>query len=107
MDTLGQVTGYVFLAKESPSFIDGNLVNRLMQYANELKSHVFGAIVDFTELDNEVWTCPAGMAACFTGRARIGRVFVEHLCKSVFGNDLDNSVVELGDLLVHEGPTLS
>ncbi len=31
-------------------------------------------------------------------------MFVEHLGEAVFRNDLDNSVVELGDLLVHEGP---
>jgi ornithine decarboxylase len=32
---------------------------------------------------------------------------VEHLGEAVFRNDLDNSVVELGDLLVHEGPALA
>src|SRR6516225_9167972 len=35
-----------------------------------------------------------------------GRIFVEHLGEAVFRDDLDNSVLELGDLLVHEGPAL-
>ena len=46
------------------------------------------------------------MAACFT-RSPIGRIFVEHLGEAVFRNDLDNSVLELGDLLTHEGPALA
>ena len=43
----------------------------------------------------------------FYQKSPIGRVFVEHLGEAVFRNDLDNSVVELGDLLVHEGPALA
>jgi arginine/lysine/ornithine decarboxylase len=34
----------------------------------------------------------------------VGRVFYEYLGETVFRTDLDNSDVELGDLLVHEGP---
>jgi len=40
-------------------------------------------------------------------RVPIGRAFVEHLGEAVFRNDIDNSVVELGDLLIHEGPALA
>jgi ornithine decarboxylase len=42
----------------------------------------------------------------FYNRSPIGRIFVEHLGEAVFRDDLDNSVLELGDLLVHEGPAL-
>jgi ornithine decarboxylase/arginine decarboxylase len=34
-------------------------------------------------------------------------VFVEHLGEAVFRDDLDNSILELGDLLTHEGPALN
>ncbi len=40
----------------------------------------------------------------FYRRSPVGRVFYEYLGETVFRTDLDNSVVELGDLLVHEGP---
>ena len=42
----------------------------------------------------------------FYSRSPIGRIFVEHLGEAVFRDDLDNSVLELGDLLTHEGPAL-
>ena len=47
------------------------------------------------------------MAACSTAAAPIGRIFVEHLGHAIFRDDLDNSVLELGDLLTHEGPALA
>ena len=48
----------------------------------------------------------ATTAASSTTARPIGRIFVEHLGEAVFRDDLDNSVLDLGDLLVHEGPAL-
>ena len=53
-----------------------------------------------------MWTCPGHNGGMFYSRSPIGRVFVEHLGEAVFRDDLDNSVLELGDLLTHEGPAL-
>ena len=49
---------------------------------------------------------PGHNGGVFYSRSPIGRIFVEHLGEAVFRDDLDNSVLELGDLLVHEGPAL-
>jgi ornithine decarboxylase len=106
VDILGQVTGYIFLSEDSPRFIARNLASHLQQYANGLKTPFFGAMVDYAEQGNQVWTCPGHNGGVFYQKSPIGRVFVEHLGEAVFRNDLDNSVVELGDLLVHEGPAL-
>ena len=100
------VSGYVFLAEDTPEFIARNLVSHLEQYACSLKTPFFGAMVDYAEQGNQVWTCPGHNGGVFYQKSPIGRVFVEHLGEAVFRNDLDNSVVELGDLLVHEGPAL-
>jgi len=107
VDILGQVTGYVFLAEDTPAFIARNLVSHLQQYAGALKTPFFGAMVDYAEQGNQVWTCPGHNGGVFYRKSPIGRIFVEHLGEAVFRNDLDNSVVELGDLLVHEGPALA
>jgi GNAT superfamily N-acetyltransferase len=53
-----------------------------------------------------LWTCPGHNGGVFYSRSPIGRVFVEHLGEAVFRDDLDNSVLDLGDLLTHEGPAL-
>ncbi|MBI1220749.1 MAG: amino acid decarboxylase [Rhodobacteraceae bacterium] len=104
--TLDKVTGYIFVAEDMPDFIAKNLLSHLRQYAEELKTPFFGAMVDYADAGNQLWTCPGHNGGIFYWKSPVGRLFVEHLGEAVFRNDLDNSVVELGDLLVHEGPAL-
>lgn len=104
---LGHVTGYVFIEEDTPEFVARNLVSHLRTYADSLKTPFFGAMVDYAEQANQMWTCPGHNGGVFYQKSAIGRAFVKHLGEAVFRNDLDNSVVELGDLLVHEGPALA
>ncbi|MFC0406668.1 Orn/Lys/Arg family decarboxylase [Roseomonas elaeocarpi] len=106
VEVLDDVDGFVFLAEETPDFIARNLVSRLRQYAETLKTPFFGALVDYAEQGNQLWTCPGHNGGMFYSRSPIGRIFVEHLGQAVFRDDLDNSVLEMGDLLTHEGPAL-
>ena len=106
VDVLNHVDGYVFLAEETPEFIAKNLISRLKQYADTLKTPFFGALVDYAEEGNQLWTCPGHNGGIFYRRSPIGRIFVEHLGEAIFRDDIDNSVLDLGDLLVHEGPAL-
>src|SRR5579863_7159304 len=106
VEVLDFIDGYVFLAEETPEFIAKNLVSRLKQYAETLKTPFFGALVDYAEEGNQLWTCPGHNGGVFYSRSPIGRIFMEHLGEAVFRDDLDNSIVELGDLLTHEGPAL-
>src|SRR5262249_15007104 len=106
VEVLDYIDGYIFLAEETPEFIAKNLVSRLQQYAAPLKPPFFGALVDYAERGDQLWTCPGHNGGIFYNRSPIGRIFVEHLGEAVFRGDLDNSVLELGDLLVHEGPAL-
>ena len=106
VEVMNDVDGYVFLAEETPEFIARNLVGRLRNYAESLKTPFFGALVDYAEEGNQLWTCPGHNGGIFYGRSPIGRIFVEHLGEAVFRDDLDNSVLDLGDLLTHEGPAL-
>jgi ornithine decarboxylase len=106
VEVLDFIDGYVFLAEETPEFIARNLVSRLSQYAETLKTPFFGALVDYSEQGNQLWTCPGHNGGIFYSRSPIGRIFMEHLGEAVFRDDLDNSILELGDLLTHEGPAL-
>ena len=106
VEVLDFIDGYVFLAEETPEFIARNLVSRLKQYADTLKTPFFGALVDYQEEGNQLWTCPGHNGGVFYSRSPIGRIFVEHLGDAIFRDDLDNSILELGDLLTHEGPAL-
>lgn len=102
--SLREVAGYVFAGEDTPDYIARNLVDHLVRYASSLKTPFFGAMVDYAEQGNQLWTCPGHNGGVFYRKSPIGHVFVEHLGEAVFRNNLDNSVVELGDLLVHEGP---
>ncbi|MBV8473632.1 MAG: amino acid decarboxylase [Hyphomicrobiales bacterium] len=106
VEVLDFIDGYVFLAEETPEFIAKNLVSQLKQYAETLKTPFFGALVDYAEEGNQLWTCPGHNGGIFYSRSPIGRIFMEHLGEAVFRDDLDNSILELGDLLTHEGPAL-
>jgi ornithine decarboxylase len=106
VEVLDFIDGYVFLAEETPEFIARNLVSRLRQYAETLKTPFFGALVDYAEQGNQLWTCPGHNGGIFYSRSPIGRIFMEHLGEAIFRDDLDNSIIELGDLLTHEGPAL-
>ncbi len=106
VEVLDFIDGYVFLAEETPEFIARNLVSRLKQYADTLKTPFFGALIDYQEEGNQLWTCPGHNGGVFYSRSPIGRIFVEHLGEAIFRDDLDNSILELGDLLTHEGPAL-
>jgi ornithine decarboxylase len=106
VEVLDFIDGYVFLSEETPSFIAKSLISRLKQYAETLKTPFFGALVDYAEEGNQLWTCPGHNGGVFYSRSPIGRVFMEHLGEAVFRDDLDNSVLDLGDLLTHEGPAL-
>ncbi|RAS37525.1 Orn/Lys/Arg decarboxylase-like protein, partial [Paraburkholderia bryophila] len=104
---LGQVTGYIFAEEDTPEFVARNLVSHLHMYVQSLKTPFFGAMVDYAEQANQMWTCPGHNGGIFYQKSPIGRAFVQHMGEAVFRNDLDNSVTELGDLLVHEGPALA
>jgi ornithine decarboxylase len=106
VEVLDYIDGYIFLSEETPEFIARNLISRLKQYAGTLKTPFFGVLVDYAEEGNQLWTCPGHNGGIFYSRSPIGRIFVEHLGEAVFRDDLDNSVLELGDLLTHEGPAL-
>ena len=47
IEVLDYIDGYIFLAEETPDFIATNLVSRLRQYAETLKTPFFGALVDY------------------------------------------------------------
>ncbi|MGI4953792.1 MAG: Orn/Lys/Arg decarboxylase N-terminal domain-containing protein [Janthinobacterium lividum] len=106
IEVLNHTDGTIFLSEETPEFTARNLTSRLRSYAATLKTPFFGALLDYTEQGNQLWTCPGHNGGTFYSKSPIGRIFVEHLGRDIFEADLDNSVLEMGDLLTHEGPAL-
>ena len=98
------VRGLIYPEEDAPDFVAKYINRHFEAYIEQLKTPFFGRIIEFNEASNEMWTCPGHNGGMFYRRSPVGRVFYEYLGETVFRTDLDNSVVELGDLLVHEGP---
>jgi ornithine decarboxylase len=98
------VQGLIYPEEDTPDFV-ARYVNRHFEaYIEHLKTPFFGRVIEFNEAGSEMWTCPGHNGGMFYRRSPVGRVFYEYLGEQIFRTDIDNSVVELGDLLVHEGP---
>lgn len=70
VEVLDFIDGYVFLSEETLPFIAKNLISRLKQYAETLKTPFFGALVDYAEEEISSGPARATMAACSTIAAR-------------------------------------
>ena len=92
IDVLNHTDGTIFLSEETPAFVALNLASRLRNYAATLKTPFFGALLDYSEQGNQLWTCPGHNGGIFYSRSPIGRIFVEHLGHAIFRDDIDNSV---------------
>jgi ornithine decarboxylase len=101
---VGTVRGLIYPEEDTPDFVAKYINRHFEAYIERLKPPFFGRVIEFTESSNEVWTCPGHNGGMFYRKSPVGHVFYEYLGEAVFRTDLDNSVVELGDLLVHEGP---
>jgi len=99
----GIVRGLIYPEEDTPDFVAKYINRHFEEYIERLKPPFFGRIIEFTEASNEVWTCPGHNGGMFYRKSPVGHVFYEYLGEAIFRTDLDNSVVELGDLLVHEG----
>ena len=91
VEVMNQVTGYIFLAEETPDYIARNLVSHLRHYATSLKTPFFGKLVDYAEEGNQLWTCPGHNGGAFYARSPIGRIFVAHLGEAVFRDSTTRS----------------
>jgi len=98
------VRGLIYPEEDAPDFVAKYINRHFEAYIEQLKPPFFGRVIEFNESSNEMWTCPGHNGGMFYRRSPVGRLFYEYLGETIFRTDLDNSVIELGDLLVHEGP---
>jgi hypothetical protein len=89
VEVLDFIDGYVFLAEETPEFIARNLVSRLTQYAETLKTPFFGVLVDYAQKGNQLWTCPGHNGGIFYSRSPIGRISRNISERRCFGTTRD------------------
>ncbi|MFO1039360.1 MAG: Orn/Lys/Arg decarboxylase N-terminal domain-containing protein [Geminicoccaceae bacterium] len=105
-DLLARTRGQIFVDEDIPEFMAKTVCRHFREHVESYKTPFFGRLVDYTEVGHDLWTCPGHQGGVFYRKSPIGNVFVDYLGEAVFRMDIDNSVLEMGDLLIHEGPAL-
>ena len=100
----GEVDGYIYLGQQTPAFYAKQVVASLVKYGKELLPPFFGGLVAYDREANIDFACPGHQGGQFYRKSPAGQLFFKHFGESVFRNDLCNADVDLGDLLIHEGP---
>lgn len=101
---LGEVDGYIYLGQQTPAFYGKQVVASLTEYAMTLLPPFFGGLVAYDALANIAFDCPGHQGGQFYRKSPAGQIFYKHFGEEIFRNDLCNADVDLGDLLIHEGP---
>jgi ornithine decarboxylase len=103
---LGEVDGYIYLGQQTPAFYAKQVVASLVKYGRDLLPPFFGGLVAYDGEANIAFACPGHQGGQFYRKSPAGQLFFKHFGESVFRNDLCNADVDLGDLLIHEGPAV-
>jgi ornithine decarboxylase len=104
LDLTGQVDGYIYLGQQTPAFYAKQVIASLMMYGKTLLPPFFGGLMAYDGEANIAFDCPGHQGGQFYRKSPAGQLFFKHFGENIFRNDLCNADVDLGDLLIHEGP---
>jgi ornithine decarboxylase len=102
----GEVDGYIYLGQQTPAFYAKEVVASIVKYGRDLLPPFFGGLMAYDGEANITFACPGHQGGQFFSKSPAGQLFFKHFGESIFRNDLCNADVDLGDLLIHEGPAL-
>jgi ornithine decarboxylase len=106
LDLTGEVDGYVYLGEQTPAFYAKQIVASLVNYGRSLLPPFFGGLMAYDSEANIAFDCPGHQGGQFYRKSPAGQLFFKYFGESIFRNDLCNADVDLGDLLIHEGPAV-
>ena len=98
------MTGYIYLGQQSPAFYAKQVVASIVEYGMSLLPPFFGGLMAYDAEANIAFDCPGHQGGQFYRKSPAGQLFFKHFGEGIFRNDLCNADVDLGDLLIHEGP---
>ncbi|MEE4192691.1 MAG: ornithine decarboxylase [Halieaceae bacterium] len=105
-ELIGEVAGYIYLGQQTPAYYARQVAASVVEYGNSLLSPFFGGMMAYDWDANIAFDCPGHQGGQFYRKSPAGQLFFKHLGERIFRNDLCNADVDLGDLLIHEGPAV-
>lgn len=106
VEMAGEVDGFVYLGQQTPAFYAKQIVSSLINYGKSLLPPFFGGMMAYDGEANIAFDCPGHQGGQFYRKSPAGQLFFKYFGESIFRNDLCNADVDLGDLLIHEGPAV-
>src|SRR6188472_2675707 len=103
---IGEVDGFIYLGQQTPAFYAKQVVGSLVKYGKGLLPPFFGGLMAYDGEANIAFDCPGHQGGQFYRKSPAGQLFFKHFGENIFRNDLCNADVDLGDLLIHEGPAV-
>jgi ornithine decarboxylase len=100
----GEVEGFIYLGQQTPAFYAKQVIASVVKYGRSLLPPFFGGMMAYDGEANVAFDCPGHQGGQFYRKSPAGQLFFKHFGESIFRNDLCNADVDLGDLLIHEGP---
>jgi ornithine decarboxylase len=104
IDMIGEVDGYLYAGRQTPQFYAKQVVASVIHYGMKLLPPFFGGLMAYDAEANIAFDCPGHQGGQFYRKSPAGQLFFKYFGESIFRNDLCNADVDLGDLLIHEGP---
>ena len=102
----GEVDGFVYLGQQTPVFYAKQIISSLVNYGKTLLPPFFGGLMAYDGEANIAFDCPGHQGGQFYRKSPAGQLFFKYFGENIFRNDLCNADVDLGDLLIHEGPAV-
>jgi len=87
-----------------PAYYAKQVIASLVDYGLSLLPPFFGGLMAYDAAANIAFACPGHQGGQFYRKSPTGQIFFKYFGESIFRNDLCNADVDLGDLLIHEGP---
>lgn len=88
-----------------------DLSRKIEEKANEYQEKVlppfFKVLSNYSSRGNLQFDCPGHQSGEYFKKHPAGKYFVDYFGENIFKADICNADVELGDLLIHEGPAVS
>lgn len=106
VEMAGEVDGFVYLGQQTPTFYAKQIISSLISYGKSLLPPFFGGMMAYDGEANIAFDCPGHQGGQFYRKSPAGQLFFKYFGESIFRNDLCNADVDLGDLLIHEGPAV-
>lgn len=103
---LMQISGVFDLNSDTAEFYGDKLETAALLYERSLLPPFFGALKQYEQRGNSTFACPGHQGGQFFRKHPAGRQFFEFFGETLFRADRCNADVEMGDLLIHEGPPL-